>query len=193
MIVQDIFIVCSTSMVFDPKSGQMSHYLTDIFTGLPVILTPEQYQIVLNAMKVCTDKGHYPSTICIQGHFLHDSEVIYVTTMFLVMVLNQRVTTMYLEIQNGEAYFIDEKTGIKVEVNGLPEADLKRFQSELATLTIQGNDFSKEGYDRISVLGNIEKIGDSIVYTYDRSFIMQVTSCLVNTLFNSIQRSNYDH
>lgn len=193
MIVQDIFIVCSTSMIFDPKSGQMSHYLTDIFSGLPVMLTDQQYQVVLKAMHVCTDKGHYPSTICIQGHFLHDSEAIYVTSMYLVMVMNQKVTTMYLDIKGDDAYFIDEKTGIKVEIDGIPDETLNRFQAELAALILQGHDFSKDGYDRIAIMGNIKEIEDSLVYYYDESLIMNVTPFLVSTLFNFIQRSNYDH
>lgn len=190
MVIHDIFTVCDISMLYDMKCGQMSHVFTDISTGLQVLLDPIQYQICNKVMTQYAQSGLFPSTILMRGHFLYDSMNIYVDSLDSLFVVNLKITNMYVITRNGLAVFKDEKTDLEVEVDSLPEDEQKKFTSELYALTSKGCDFSKNGYDRVSIVGNIQEIGDKIIYSCDDALAINVTPALVSMLFNYTQRSS---
>ena len=190
MIIHDIFTVCDVSMLYDMKRGQMSHVFTDISTGAHVLLDPIQYQICNTVMTQYAQSGLFPSTICMRGHFLHDSMNIYADSLDSLFVVNLKITNMYVTIKDGLLVFRDEKTDLEVEVDGLPEEEYQQFSSELYTLTCKGCDFSKDGYDRVAIVGNIQEIGDKIIYSCDDALAINVTPALISMLFNYTQRSS---
>lgn len=198
MTVNDIFTVCHLSMIFDIKSGQMMHKFTDISSNLPVMLNPQQYATCIQLMRQYTSqlKDYFPSTICMSGHFVHDSSAIYVARLDSVYLINLQTTNTYIDIVGENATFRDEKTDMPVEIDDFPDEEYAKFSADIIGMILQGYDFSKQGYDRITMFGNIKNMDDNkILYSYDSALLVCPTLDFVSIIFNSIQRRdcNNDH
>ncbi len=188
MTVNDIFTICRMSMIYNPTNGQILHRFTDICSNLPVLLDPAQYNICVQTMKQYTNDSFFPSAICLSGHFVHDSSAIYADCISSIYMINLNITTTYIDIVNETATFRDEITDLPVVIDNFPDEEYTRFSAELIGLTLQGYDFSKEGYDRIIIAGNIRSIDNNIIYKYDKSILASPTLDFVNIMFDSIQR-----
>lgn len=196
MTVNDIFTVCHMSIIFDIKSGQMMHHFTDISSNLPVMLNSQQYAICIQLMHQYTSqlKDYFPSTICMSGHFVHDSSAIYVTRLDSVYLVNLQTTNTYIDIVGETATFRDEKTDMPVEIDDFPDEEYAKFSADIIGMILQGYDFSKQGYDRITMFGNIKNMDDNkILYSYDKALLVCPTLDFVSIIFNSIQRRDYNN
>lgn len=192
MTLSDIFVVCNIKLIYDPVNSQMIHVFEDIFSKLPVVLNSDQYSIVINVMTKYANNGHFPCTLLIRGQFVRDSSAIYADGMYSLYVLDLKTTNTYLDIVGTNAVLRDELTDTIVEIDGLPDEDFERFSADINQLLQNGYDFSKEGYNRISIIGNLKEVGSKIIYSNDDALLMNVTPVLISTLFNYTQRNNYN-
>lgn len=189
MLNANMFIVCNVSLKYN-SDGSITRQYTDVLTDLPLYLSFKQTQILESALDQYIEMGYFPCTLCIRAKCIFEDDFIYVQELYSIYETDLKITKMYLDLN---ATFVDIKSNLIVDIDGMPEDKYTELLSELVNLGLQGFDFSKDGSVSICIIGNIKEVNDTIVYDYDESLIIDTTPSLVSTLYKYTQRSNYDY
>ena len=186
MMITDVFVMAEVSMIYSMNDGFMTYNFTDVITGLPILLDPQLHNEVTNNIRSYAQKSNkFPITVCFKGIFVRNSEGIFPTYLNSITILNLKVSLCYAVISNNkDVVFYDDKYDIPIEITNISDDVLNKYINYFATvLSVPETDFSKRGYHRFMVVGKLEKFGDTMVYRYDSSFLMDVTSNILEAVY----------
>ena len=186
MIITDVFVMAEVSMIYSMNDGFMTYNFTDVITGLPILLDPHLHNEVTNSIRsYAQNSNKFPTTVCFKGIFVRNSEGIFPTYLNSITILNLKVSLCYAVISNNkDVVFYDDKYDIPIEITNISDDVLNKYVNYFATvLSVPETDFSKSGYHRFMVVGSLEKFGDTMVYRYDSSFLMDVTSNILEAVY----------
>lgn len=186
MNVSDMFVVCTISYVYTPEISQV--LFTDILSNKPLILNESQLQVVNNSLISYTEERDcLPTNVCFLGRLVRDSEHIYAIDLHSMQIITLQCHNCYLErVEKGIA-LVDEITHIKIGFVDRDNEYMPSIQKVIhGAYTDKDCDFSRDGYDRITCIGNANLRNEILYYELDNSFYMNTPAEVTNQLFSSI-------
>ena len=187
MNIRDVFIICDLQLIY--HNDDITYEFFDVETGCNLIIDDNLYDQIASMIKsFLSQNNSYPSTICFKGHFLRDSENIYVTFMHSAVLLTLKAISCYINNIDNHITLIDDCYNLPVTISNA-DMNLITYLNELFAEILNDDTFNlyEKGRDRLLIIGKVIDYTDTIDFEYDPSLLIGLSEQILTDVYNFTQ------